>query len=93
MHRVKIYCWLLVGLGLIIFFVGSAMIISVPYTAADALAESIQGAHNTDEVRSRIVDYYRSVSMIHFLLFCGPGIAVLILAALGLKDIKQLSSN
>ena len=69
------------------------MILGVPYTAADTLAEAIQGAQNSDEVRSRIVDYYRSLSTIHFLLFCGPGIAVLILAVLGLKDIKQLSRN
>ena len=93
MQRVKIYCWLLVGLGLMIFFIGTAMILGVPYTAADALAEAIQGSQNIEEVQSRIVDYYRSVSMIHFLLFCGPGIAVLIIAALGLKDLEHLSRN
>ena len=69
------------------------MILGVPYTAADALAEAIQGSQNIEEVQSRIVDYYRSVSMIHFLLFCGPGIAVLIIAALGLKDLEHLSRN
>ena len=93
MNRLKIYCWLLIGLGLVTLFIGTAMILSVPYAAADALAEAIQGAKSSEDVRSRIVEYYHSVSTIHFLLFCGPGIAVLILAALGLKDIKQLSRN
>jgi hypothetical protein len=86
MNGLRIYCSLLLVLGLFIAVLGLAEAYALPYVAADALAEAVRGARNDDEVRSRIVGYYNSTCTNRLVIVGTPGLAIMVLAVLSLME-------
>ncbi len=93
MHSLKLYAAFLLAPGLFVILLGVALAHAVPFAAAEAIEEAIRGAQSSDEVRSRIAEYYLSHSTLRLLLFAGPGVIIAALAGLCLRHISRIENE